>query len=127
MNNKGFSLVELLAVLVLIATILLIFTPNISNIISDFRENKQTEMLEKSAISAAKEYVVDGLADTSQINCYSSPPVTVFYIIIYDDNNSTNDLVSQKYLDADNHYKDKKVKVTYDCNNKKFTNYEFSK
>lgn len=120
MDNKGFSVIELLSVIAIIAIILLIFTPSVINIIDDFKNKKNIEMLEESAISAAKEYVVDGNLNK---DLYSS---------VCDDDKIQKDLdvsilVSNKYLSDNNHYEGKTIKITYDCNNKKFINYEFNK
>ena len=126
MNNKGFSVIELLSVIAIIAIILLIFTPSVINIIDDFKNKKNIEMLEKSAISAAKEYVADGNADykvKTELSGVCSSDVEI-EIDIQGDGDS---LVSKKYLSYNDHYKDKTITITYDCNNKKFINYVFNK
>lgn len=110
MNNKGFTMVELLATIALIAVIMLIFMPTIGNLISDFQENDKVDMLQKSAIMAAKEYVTDGN--------YSGLSGTNLSIAI-------SDLQKNKYLDYDEYYDGDIIKVTYDVTAKKFTNYEY--
>lgn len=121
MNNKGFSLVELLAVIALLAIILLLFTPNITKMIDKFKDEDKMEILKSSAIAAAKEFVADGMADTSEINCNINPISNTFEIKVVDD------LVNNKYLndDEDGNYDGKKITVTYDCSSKKFTKYDF--
>ena len=121
MNRKGFTLVELLATIALIAVLMLLFMPTIGNLVSEFQNKDKVEMLKNSAIMAAKEYVTDGYG-ISNIKC---PDTYVAYIEI-------NGLINDKYLDAtmDDYNGNKgakvgkKVKVTYDCVAKKFTDYE---
>ena len=113
MNNNGFSLIELLTVIALLAIILLIFTPNITNMINNFRDVDQVEMLKNSAISAAKEYVVDGKLLASNITCGENS------ILI-------STLISSNYLESNDWYRSgDEIIVTYDCNNKKFTEYKY--
>lgn len=119
MDNKGFTLVELLAVIALIAVLLLIFTPNISNMINKFRNEDKVEILKNSAISAAKEYVADGNIN-SKINLSLCPNIEIVI--------NVSELIDNNYLnnDDDGFYTDKTITVTYDCNNKKFTEYKFN-
>lgn len=123
MNNKGFSLIELLAVIAILAIILLIFTPSITKMIDNFRNDDKTEILKSSAISAAKEYVVDGNVN-SKINLSSCSPTTKITINI-------QDLIEEKYLEISedetvDYYNGKTITVTYDCVNKKFIEYIFN-
>ena len=122
MNNKGFSLVELLAVIALLAIILLIFTPNITKMIDKFRDEDKVEILKNNAISAAKEYVVDGLAEgkitATDIQCNNN-----IYIEV------KNDLIDNKYLEdkeSKKWYKEQhQIEVVYDSDNKKFIDYKY--
>lgn len=115
-RRKGFTLVELLAVIVIVAVILLIFIPNIANIVSKFQNNDKVEMLQKSAISAAKDYVSDNY-NSLLISCANETA---------DINISVNTLINNKYLDNNDDYKGThKVVVTYDCSKRKFTKYEY--
>ena len=115
MNNKGFSLVELLAVIALLAILLLMFTPSISKIINEFKSKDQINILKNSAISAAKEYVVDGGVKATDIKDG-----------IVDIEVKTK-LINNKYLENNSWYTDAhKIRVTYDTNNKKFTEYKYA-
>lgn len=123
MDNKGFTLVELLAVIALIAVLLLIFTPNISNMINKFRNEDKVDILKKSAIRAAKEYVADSVAEgkitVADIKCNNK-----IYIEV------NEKLINGKYLEnkekeLNDLYKNGKIEVTYDSDNKKFTDYKF--
>ena len=125
MNRKGFTLVELLATIALIAVLMLLFMPTIGNLVSEFQNKDKVEMLKNSAIMSAKEYVTDGYG-ISDIDCTSDPKVETVMIEI-------QDLINDKYLDAlfteyydkDNNIKiGNKVEVTYSCDAKKFTDYE---
>lgn len=117
MNNKGFSLIELLAVIVVLGLIMSISIPSISNLVGSFRKNEQIEMLKKSAISAAKDYVMDGNINDS-INfssCLSTTDIDI----------EVEDLIDE-YLDANEYYNDKTITIKYDCENKKFIDYQFN-
>ncbi len=56
MNKKGFTLVELLAVIIILALLLLIVTPSIMNVL-DRAEIQFTETQERLIIQAATEYI----------------------------------------------------------------------
>lgn len=122
MNNKGFSLIELLAVIALIAIILLIFIPNITKMIDKFRDEDKVEILKNNAISAAKEYVVDGNLNSNSVSCGMNEGI----ILVQSDNSSDKTLVSEKYLLADDYYVGKSISVRYNCDSKKFTDYKFN-
>ena len=119
MNNKGFSLIELLAVIAILAIILLIFTPSIAKMVDNFRNDDKVEILKSSAISAAKEYVVDGNVN-SKINLSSCPNIEIAI--------NVSELINNNYLNNDDEgfYTNKTITVTYDCENKKFTEYKFN-
>lgn len=114
MNNKGFSLAELLAVIALLAVLLLIFTPNITKIIDNFREEDQVNILKNNAISAAKEYVVDGYITADDVDD------GVVYIKVKDK------LIQENYLTKNDWYSsDHQIRVEYDSTNKKFVDYKY--
>ena len=109
MNKKGFTLIEILGVIVIIGLLLLIVAPNLLNRINPKEteiSNLQKEMLEEAA----------GLyADAHKDICSSSCTVTV-------DTLKSEGYINEKVLDA----KDKKrniddvsITVTKDNNGKK--------
>ncbi len=103
MNKKGFTLVEVLGVMVIIVTISLIILPNIINRFSNKKEdisNANKEII----VSAAKLYVSD---NKEELNDYTTYCVDI------------NELIKNKYLSekkdvfSDNDYaSNHKVKVT---------------
>lgn len=119
-RSKGFSLIELIVVLLLIAILLLIISPSIIDAITEFKENKRIEIIENSIISATKIYLTDSKYDMNIIcdnnNKEIDVNVTIDYLI---ENNyltiNNNDLTK---IDKDN------FKVTYDCSTKKYS-YQF--
>ena len=122
MNNKGFSLVELLVVIAVLGIILLIFTPNIVKMVDKFKDEDKIQILKSNAISAAKEYVVDSVAEgkitVADIECNK------IYIEVKEK------LIDGKYLEnkeeeLNDLYRNGKIEVTYDSDNKKFTDYKF--
>ena len=58
LNNRGFTLVEVLAVIVILSILMAIMVPNVGKILEKNKENNYVD-LEKSIISAAKIYVSD--------------------------------------------------------------------
>lgn len=128
MNNKAFSLVELLAVLVIIGVILLLFIPNIADLFTEFKDKDQVKILQNSAISAAKYYVSDVVSgeindiNISNINCTGDTVEKNISINV----NVKNNLIANKYLESNDYYKgDHNIKVTYDCNLRKFKSYSY--
>lgn len=75
-NNKGFTLVELLATIAILAIISVISFVSINGVIEQ-NKIKNCENLEKSIKSAAKEYVSDKRYDNSFINSVSGMKVLV--------------------------------------------------
>ena len=111
MNRKGFTLVELLATIALIAVLMLLFMPTIGNLVSEFQNKDKVEMLKNSAIMAAKEYVTDG--NYSEL---SSNKLTI----------NISDLQKNKYLEYDEFYDGDSIVVNYDDVAKKFIDYIYT-
>ena len=69
MNNKGFTLIELIITIALLAVISIISFVSINGVIEDNRV-RNCENLRKSIISAAKEYVSDNRYKLDEISAY---------------------------------------------------------
>ena len=67
LNNKGFSLVEVLAVIVILSIVAAIAVPTVTNIIKS-NEAKSMENLTKSIISSAKIYISENRYNISLTN-----------------------------------------------------------
>lgn len=121
MNNKGFTLLEVILVVAILGVITLIIVPSVSSLLNK-NKNEQYENLKKSIISAAKMYVSDNRYEFD-INCTNN---------IYEFDIELNKLVdagdlSSPVIDP----RDKSeislsnvVSVTYNCTNKNFS-YEY--
>ena len=57
-NNKGFTLVEILAILVILGVIIAIMIPNVNNLIEKNKNNSYNQLI-KSIESATKMYISD--------------------------------------------------------------------
>lgn len=134
MNNRGFTLIELIVTIALLAIISTISVSVIGNIRSKHNVNTYYELLD-NVVSAAKLYVTDNRYNLSSISggvsvsCPAATPENTnpsfsFYI-------SLDKLVSSGYLTTDNgtikNYdgseltlSDNKVTVTFNCNTKSF-------
>ena len=86
LNNKGFTLVELLAVLVILIAISSIAIPTISSSLERSKD-KQTKAKEKLLLSAAELYITD------HRNAITAPNETCYI--------EENDLITEKYIDKD--------------------------
>jgi len=144
LNNKGFTLVEVLAVIVILGIIMAIMAPNVSILLEKSKEDNY-EHLEKSIVSAAKMYISDYKYKISVVgSCPASGSGTLKIKEIIDgdgidDNNELTDsrisikkLVNEGNLETDNdgnilNPKDKEqklnkessyIEVLYDCDTK---------
>lgn len=130
MNNRGFTLIELIVTIALLALISTISVSVIGNIRGKHNVNAYYELL-KNVESAAKLYVTDNRYNLKSIDssinivCTDTNKINTFYIPI-------KDLVDNGYLTTDNGeiknfdgstltLSDNKVTVTYDCTKKNFT------
>jgi len=97
LNNKGFTLVELLAVVVILVVIMMIAIPNISSSI-ERSKNKQKTATEKIIISAAELYISANRGSLASNTCYIK----------------IETLISENYLDKDSveDYNDKYIIYT---------------
>ncbi len=116
MKNKGFTLVELLAVIALLGIIAIIAFPYVQNSITDSKENTYEEQV-RTIEYAAKRWATDNSSELSQTNpTYKS--VTFLQQNGYLTSNS-------EILDPrDNTEMNGCVKITYDKEYKQY-NYEY--
>ncbi len=133
LNNKGFTLVEVLAVIVILGVLATIMVPAATNMIGDNKE-KQYKNLEKTILSSAKVYMSDHRYNiTLEGSCNISETRTIRSIkikenpdVIHEINNQIkiryliedNDLqeniknpINNKTLDINNSY----IYVEYSC------------
>ena len=69
MKKNAFTLIELLATVVILVVVFMIITPKLTRIVKD-QETKQKELLKEKLISSAKEYAND--YDKYFLACYFS-------------------------------------------------------
>lgn len=123
LNNKGFSLIEILAVVVILSIIGSIMFSTIGNVINETNEKVNTKN-EESLISATKMFINDyKYGIVFDANCSESVDnLKIDYINsseIVDSKISGGLLYQFGYL-KDDSLKDKKVEVIFDCDSKKF-------
>ena len=110
MKNKGFTLIEVLGVVILIALLLLIVFPNIINFIKKSSDEKD-RLTDELIISAADSYIKDHINDFPKMK-------NAKYAIELKDLVDEGLLVSPiKYSDSKDITNDKCVQVTYENNN----------
>ena len=137
LNNKGFTLVEVLAVIVILGIIMAIMVPNVSTLLEKSKEDNY-EHLKKSVVSAAKMYISDYKYEISVVgSCPASGSGTLKISKIADDNITESKipisiLIDEGNLKTDNNgeifdprNKGKKfdieesyIEVLYDCDTK---------
>lgn len=130
LDNKGFTLVEVIAVVVIISVLSLLIVPSISGLLNRSKDNSYKD-LKSSIILSCEEYINDNRYNINIDSCDNNGICDV-------SNVSVSFLVENGYLtptgtDSNGDYivnpKDKKsrmnmedslVKVTFDKNNKRF-------
>ena len=128
MNKKGFTLIETIMVIAILALLMLILVPNVIVLINK-NNIKSCHNLEDSIINATKTYVTNNKYElgfscpstdsTSNIN------VSIEKLIESGDLKLSTDKLTNPKDDSEIKPDNTSVKVTYDCNTKEFT-YEFS-
>ena len=134
-NNKGFTLVEMLAVIVILGVLATIMVPTVTSMI---RKNQQDNLknLNKSIISAAKMYISDNRYEITLDGQTCGGGVTernITYIgeqeiknsqipvqtLIKNDYLTDGDMLNEdgEEIDRDKSY----IEVVYDCNKKDYT------
>lgn len=125
MNNRGFTLIELIVTIALLALISTISVSVIGNIRGKHNVNSYYELL-KNVESAAKLYVTDNRYNLKSVGIDIKCPNNNTFTI------SLQQLVDSGYLTTDNNkiknfdgstltLSENKVTVTYDCTKKNFT------
>lgn len=127
MNKKGFTLIETIMVIAILALLMLILVPNVISLINK-NNIKSCQNLEDSIKNAAKVYVTNNKYQLG-FNCNTSEKTSTVTISIQNLIDSgdlklqNNELVNPKNNEAIQ--PNEIVEVTYDCNKKTFT-YDFS-
>ena len=141
LNNKGFSLVEVLAVVVILGVIATIMIPTIGSVINQNKEDNYKNM-EKTILNATKLYVSDNRYSISLGGSCSENDgirtITKINDVIIDNSQiSLSSLLEGKYLSSSKiiNPKDNKMEldfsnsyvvVKYDCNKKQYNVSSFS-
>ena len=135
LNNKGFSLVEVLAVVVILGILAVIMFPVVNNIITENKENNYNN-LKNSILSGAKTYISDNRYNielTSSSKCINSgdtrniskigdrtisdSKIPVSFLTDYlSSNNIINPKDDKKLIMSESY-----VIVKYDCDNRDYT------
>ena len=127
MNKKGFTLIETIMVIAILALLMLILVPNVITLINK-NNIKSCQNLEASIKNAAKVYVANNKYQLG-FSCNASETTSIVKIPIQDlidsgDLKLQNDnLVNPKNNSTIK--QDKEITVKYDCNKKIFT-YDFT-
>lgn len=119
MNNKGFTLIETLMVIVLIGIISLILVPNVVSMINK-NKTKSCENLKNNIISAAKIYVNENKYDLN-FTCDNKVDITI--ATLKENGKISDDIKDPKTNIAISD--EEKVEVTFNCTTKQFT-YKFN-
>ena len=112
MNNRGFTLVELIAVVIIMGILSLYAIPSVMNVMSENSKNT-CKFYERSMIEAAKLYVQREERDLLEGNKF---PITLNF-------NSLKDVGLEEYKDNKTkvNNNDIKVKVCYSSDTKTYT------
>lgn len=123
MNRKGFSIIELIIVIALLAILMLVLVPNIITLLNK-NDVKSCHNLEDSIINAAKEYVINNKYNLN-FTCDKEKEISLQTLIDTGDLKISNDKITNPVTDAEISLKTTMVIVTYNCTTKEFS-YNFS-
>ncbi len=127
MNKKGFTLIETIMVIAILALLMLILVPNVISLINK-NNIKSCQNLEASIKNAAKVYVANNKYQLG-FSCNASETTSIVKIPIQDLINSGDlKLQNDNLVNPKNNStikQDKEITVKYDCNKKIFT-YDFT-
>ena len=122
MNKKGFTLIETIMVIAILALLMLILVPNVISLINK-NNIKSCQNLEASIKNAAKVYVANNKYQLG-FSCGTEKEIKIQDLIDSGDLKlQNNELVNPKNNEAIQ--PNEIVEVTYDCNKKTFT-YDFT-
>ena len=123
MNKKGFTLIETIMVIAILALSMLILVPNVIVLINK-NNIKSCHNLEESIKNATKMYVTNNKYELG-FSCSGSKDVSIQTLLDSGDLKLSTDKLTNPKDDSEIKPDNTSVKVTYDCNTKEFT-YEFS-
>ena len=124
MNKKGFTLIETIMVIAILALLMLILVPNVITLINK-NNIKSCHSLEDSIKNATKIYVTNNKYQLG-FSCGTEKEIKIQIQDLIDSGDlklTDNKLVNPK--DNSTIKQDKEITVTYDCNKKIFT-YDFT-
>lgn len=114
MNRKGFTLIEVIMALAIVAILFLVLIPNIAVLINKNKE-KSCNSLKNNVISAARIYVTNNKYELG-FECSSPNNTKEITLKTLIDSGDLKKTVTNDELDLDS-----KVKVSYNCEKKLFT------
>lgn len=122
MNKKGFTLIETIMVIAILALLMLILVPNVIILINK-NNTKSCHNLEDSIINSAKMYVASNKYELG-FSCNEIKSLKIQDLVNSGDlkisDNKLTNPVDNSSISLEN-----TINIKYNCNNKEFT-YEFS-
>ena len=122
MNKKGFTLIETIMVIAILALLMLILVPNVIVLINK-NNIKSCHNLEDSIINSAKMYVASNKYELG-FSCNETKSLKIQDLVNSGDlkisDNKLTNPVDNSSISLEN-----TINIKYNCNNKEFT-YEFS-
>lgn len=119
LNNKGFTLIEVLLVVAILSVLALIMIPTVGGLIEQNRSDNFNN-LKNSIISAAKLHVSDNRYSLG-ISCHDgNPSFNITLRELVDEGSLSENVIDprdKQAIDLDSNY----VTVTYDCDIKEFS------
>lgn len=122
MNKKGFTLIETIMVIAILALLMLILVPNVIVLINK-NNIKSCHNLEDSIINATKMYVTNNKYELG-FSCNDTKSLKIQDLVNSGDLKISDGELTNP-VDNSSISLENKINITYNCNNKEFT-YEFS-